>query len=140
MVVLAAEPLPIPHVEPFLFVGNAEAIYPDEGLFTWVLPRNGATFGLRMFPQLLCVEAMAQAAAAFHGLSSARDGGQPESGTLASVDRVRFHGRVHPGDSLIIKVRVKKRFGALVMLDGEVWVHHRLVAQGELVVRRGGEP
>lgn len=126
--------LPIPHAEPFLFVGEAQAIYPDSGLFTWLLPRGGETFGLQMFPQLLCVEAMAQAAAAFHGLSST---GEPEQGTLASVDRVRFNGMPNPGDTLVIKIKRKKTFGELVMLDGEVWVHHRMVAMGEVVVRRG---
>ncbi len=128
-------PLPIPQREPFLFVGAAEAIYPDSGLFTWPFPRGGETFGLQMFPQLLCVEAMAQAAAAFHGLSA--EGDEPEQGTLASVDRVRFNGMPNPGDTLVIKIKRKKTFGDLVMLDGEVWVHHRMVATGEIVVRRG---
>ena len=128
--------LPIPHAEPFRFVTVAQDLQPDAGLFTWQLPRHGETFGLRMFPQLVCVEAMAQAAAAFNGLSTRRDAGSPEGGTLASVDRVRFSGAPRPGDPLTIKISVKKRFGDLVMLEGEVWVHHRMVASGELVVRR----
>lgn len=129
-----ADRLPIPHAEPFRFVGGVDELRSDAGAFSWRIPRTGS-FGLRMSPQLLCVEAMAQAAAAFHGLSGP-DGGRPEGGTLASVDRVRFHGEPRPGDELKIKIGIKKRFGDLVMLDGEVWIHHRLVAQAELVVRR----
>jgi 3-hydroxymyristoyl/3-hydroxydecanoyl-(acyl carrier protein) dehydratase len=127
--------LPIPHAEPFLFLERAVEIREDRGLFTWTLPRHGETFGLRMFPQLVCVEAMAQAAAALNGLNADRTSARPEGGALASLDKVRFHGAPRPGDPLTIKVRIKKRFGALVMLDGEVWVHHRMVAQAEIVVR-----
>ncbi|HCP46818.1 MAG TPA: hypothetical protein DIU15_12300 [Deltaproteobacteria bacterium] len=128
-------PLPIPHREPFLFVTRQEVGTETEGLFRYDFPRSGDTFALRMFPELLTVEAMAQSAAAFHGLS--QEAGEVEQGVLASVDRVRFHGRPRPGDPLTVKIRKKKAFGALVLLDGEVWVHHRMVAQGEFVVRRG---
>ena len=133
----ASTDIPIPQQEPFRFVGRAEDVRDDAGLFTWDLPRHGETFGLRMFPQLVCVEAIAQAAAALHALTA--DDDERETGTLASVDKARFHGAPRPGDALTIKVAVKKRFGPLVMLDGEVWVHHRMVAQAEVVVRRGGE-
>lgn len=125
--------LPIPHREPFRFVTCAQAVQADQGLFTYSVPRGGDSFALRLFPQLLCVEAMAQAAAAFHGMNSV---GGAESGTLASVDKVKFVGAARPGDALVIKVFRKKVFGDLVMFDGEVWVHHRMVAQAELVVRR----
>ena len=125
--------LPIPHREPFRFVTAAQTVHADQALFTHPIPRGGDTFALRMFPQLLCVEAMAQAAAAFHGLNA---DGEPEAGTLASVDKARFVGVARPGDTLIIKVFRRKVFGDLVQFDGEVWVHHRMVAQAELVVRR----
>ena len=113
---------------------RAEAVHADQALFAYEFPKGGDTFALRMFPQLLCVEAMAQAAAAFHGLNSTGEGA--ESGVLASVDRVKFVGAPRPGDSLVIKVFRRKVFGDLVMFEGEVWVHHRMVAQAELVVRR----
>lgn len=131
----SSTPLPIPHAEPFRFVGQVEDVQGDSGLFTWTLPRQGETFGLKMFPQLVCIEAMAQAAAALNGLVADKDADTPEGGTLAGFDKVRFHGACRPGDPLTIKVAIKKRFGALVMLDGEVWVHHRMVAQAELIVR-----
>ncbi len=127
--------LPIPHREPFLFLSEVHDRSAESALFSYEFPRQGDSFSLRMFPELLSVEAMAQAAAAFHGLDS--DTGASEHGLLASVDRVRFSGQARPGDRLTIKIRRKKVFGELVMLDGEVWIHHRLIAQGEIVVRRG---
>ena len=131
----AAAMLPIPHQPPFLFLTRLEESGSEAALFSYEFPRQGDSFSLRMFPELLTVEAMAQAAAAFHGLRDGSD--QPEQGLLASVDRVRFSGQARPGDRLTIKIRRKKVFGELVMLDGEVWVHHRMISQAEIVVRRG---
>lgn len=128
------QPVALPHAEPFRFVAGCVERSDDAGVFRWELPRQGETFGLRMFPQLLCVEAMAQAAAALHGGDGAADA---ESGVLASVDRVRFAGAPRPGDPLTIKIRRRKVLGPMVLLDGEVWVHHQLVAHGEIYVRRG---
>lgn len=126
--------LPLPHAEPFRFVGEVDAVFEDAAQFRWTLPREGATYGLRIHPQLLCAEAMAQAAAAFHGLQAS---GEPEAGTLASLDGFKFTGHPNPGDTLIIKIKRRKALGALVLLDGEVWVHHRMVAQGQVTVKRG---
>ena len=131
-----AGPLSIPHEPPFRFVGRVVELREDSGQFSWELPRSGSCFSLRMSPQLVCVEAMAQAAAAWFGATSAGSGGAPEAGTLASIDKVRFVGSPRPGDPLTIRVAIRKRFGDLVMLAGEVWIHHRMVAQAELVVRR----
>lgn len=129
-----AEALPIPHQSPFRFVDAALQCDDDGGRFSFEMPRVGDSFALRMSPTLVAIEAMAQAAAAWFGLRATD--GRGEAGTLASVDKARFSGRARPGDPMTVLVRLKKRFGALVLLDGEVWVHHRLVAQAELVVRR----
>jgi 3-hydroxymyristoyl/3-hydroxydecanoyl-(acyl carrier protein) dehydratase len=128
--------VPLPHQEPFRFVSRLEELQGERARFAFDLPRLGETFGLRLSPELLCVEAMAQAAAAFHGLSGGD--GEPEPGVLASVDKVRFHHPLpRPGDTLRLLVTRKKVFGPLVMLDGEVWLRHRMVAQAALVVKRG---
>ena len=132
--ILATGSLPIPHREPFLFLSEVHEVGAEAALFSYDFPRQGDSFSLRLFPELLRVEAMAQAAAAFHGMAQS---GEPEEGLLASVDKVRFSGQARPGDRLTIKIRRKKVFGELVMLDGEVWVHHRMITQGEIVVRRG---
>jgi 3-hydroxymyristoyl/3-hydroxydecanoyl-(acyl carrier protein) dehydratase len=130
--------LPIPHREPFLFLSRLDATDGEEALFSYDLPRQGDSFSLRMFPSLLMVEAMAQAAAAFHGVQLSEGGDAvEETGVLASVDKVRISGRPRPGDRLTIKVRRKKAFGPMVMLDGEVWVSHRLACSAQIFVRRG---
>jgi 3-hydroxyacyl-[acyl-carrier-protein] dehydratase len=136
---LPVAPLPIPHAEPFRFVSEVQHLDSTGGRFSWSIPRDGETFALRMFPQLLCVEAMAQAAAAFSGLQGGSESGG-ESGTLASVDKLRFAGRVVPGEVLTTEVCVRKRFGALVLLFATVKVGDRTVAEGELVVKREQMP
>ncbi|MCO4772010.1 MAG: hypothetical protein KDA24_18405 [Deltaproteobacteria bacterium] len=130
---------PIPHREPFLFLSRLEARDGDEAIFAYDMPRHSDSFSLKMFPSLLMVEAMAQAAAAFHGVRLAEDegDGKEETGVLASVDKVRTSGRPRPGDTLTIKVKRRKQFGPMVLLDGEVWVSHRLAASAEIYVRRG---
>lgn len=130
-------PLPIPHREPFLFLSRLDATDGDEALFSYDLPRHSDSFSLRMFPSLLMIEAMAQAAAAFHGVQKQGDGEGPETGVLASVDKVRVSARPRPGDRLTIKVRHKKAFGPMVLLDGEVWLSHRLACSAQIFVRRG---
>ncbi len=136
---MSPAPLPIPHREPFLFLSRLDATDGEEALFSYDMPRQGDSFALRMFPSLLMVEAMAQAAAAFHGvqLRGAGDDGVEETGVLASVDKVRISGRPRPGDRLTIKVRKKKAFGPMVLLEGEVWVSHRLACSAQIFVRRG---
>ena len=131
--------LPIPHREPFLFLSRLDATDGDEAHFSYDLQRSGDSFSLRMFPALMMVEGMAQAAAAFHGvrLNAGREEGIQETGVLASVDKVRVSGRPRPGDRLTIKVRRKKTFGPMVLLDGEVWVSHRLACSAQIFVRRG---
>jgi 3-hydroxymyristoyl/3-hydroxydecanoyl-(acyl carrier protein) dehydratase len=125
----------IPHEEPFRFVRDIVAADAQAGVFSFEFPRTGESFALRMCPALLMVEAMAQGAAAWHGQGATA--GDHVDGVLASVDKARFSGRPRPGDPLTIKVRHKKSLGPLTMMEGEVWVHHRLLAQAELVVRRG---
>ncbi len=129
--------LPIPHRDPFLFLSTVSGTDAAGGLFLYEVPREGDSWSRRLLPGLLMVEAMAQAAAAWHGIAHATDEGATETGLLASVDGVRVSGRPRPGDRLTIKIRAKKSFGPMAMLDGEVWVHHRMLAQGKIVVRRG---
>lgn len=131
--------LPIPHREPFLFLSRLDATDGEEALFSYDMPRQGDSFSIRMFPALLMVEAMAQAAAAFHGvqMQAADADAEEETGVLASVDKVRVSARPRPGDRLTIKVRRKKAFGPMVLLAGEVWVSHRLACSADIFVRRG---
>jgi 3-hydroxymyristoyl/3-hydroxydecanoyl-(acyl carrier protein) dehydratase len=127
--------LRIPHREPFLLVSRLEAVSGNEARFAYDLPRHGDTFGLQMFPELVMVEALAQAAAAFHG-EGAPDG-TDEEGVLAAVDKVRISGRPRPGDSITLKLVRTKVFGALVLFRGQAWGAHRLLLEAELTVRRG---
>ena len=128
----AASSLPIPHRPPFLFLTRIDERGADAGLYSYEFPRQGDSFSLRMFPELLTVEAMTQAAVAFHGSVNEGCGGRYP--LLASLDRVRFSGQARPGDRLTIKIRYKEVSAELVTLDGEVWVHHRMISQAEIVL------
>jgi 3-hydroxymyristoyl/3-hydroxydecanoyl-(acyl carrier protein) dehydratase len=103
------------------------------------MPRHSDSFSLKIFPSLLMVESIAQAAAAFHGVMLNASGQEEvvETGVLASVDKVRISGRPRPGDRLTIKVRRQKTFGPMVLIAGEVWVSHRLLCSAQVFVRRG---
>ena len=128
--------LPIPHTPPFRFLDALVERDDDGAVFRYRVPAEGDSFALRMFPALLLVEALAQAAAAWHGLTAAADGGV-EQGVLASVDKVRVHGRPRPGQALRLRVRQRKVFGAMVLLDGQVKSEEGVMLQAEIVVRRG---
>jgi 3-hydroxymyristoyl/3-hydroxydecanoyl-(acyl carrier protein) dehydratase len=115
-------------------VTASQAVNGDQAKFVYDIPRGGASFALRLAPQLLCVEALAQATAAFNAQQGS---GEAEGGVLAALESVRFHLPLpRPGDQLRLMITRTKEFGPLVRFDGEAWVRHRLVAQAELVVRR----
>jgi hypothetical protein len=104
------------------FVSEELARYPSEAMFRFDLPRLGDTWALRIFPQLVCMESVLQCAQRFW---SCRAGS-------VEVDRLRFTGSPRPGDSLLVKLRRVESGGSSATLSVEVWVHHRMVAQGQL--------
>ena len=108
---------------PFDFVSRVEAVYPLEGLFSFDLPRHGETWALRIFPQLLCMEALIQASKLL--LES------PE--LQFDLEGVRFTGCPWGGDTLVLKLRSQGPDLRSAELKGEVWVHHRMVAQATLL-------
>jgi hypothetical protein len=91
-------------------------------MYRFHLPRQGGTWALRLFPQLLCMESILQGAQRFLGV---------EAGTL-QVDRLRFTGAPRPGDSLLVKLLRSDPQSAPANLSVEIWIHHRMVAQGHL--------
>jgi len=107
---------------PLCFISEELARYPNEAMFRYDLPRHGDTWALRVFPQLLCMESLLQCAERF--LGRLRGG--------LKVDRLRFTGSVRPGDSLLLKLQQVGSTDVIRRLSVEVWVHHRMVAQGQL--------
>ncbi|MEE2828577.1 MAG: hypothetical protein VX498_05285 [Myxococcota bacterium] len=137
---MSTEALPPIAATPFRFLSRVEAIYPNEGLFSYDLPRQAETWGLRIFPQLLCAESLVQAAQLFLQLSAGEVPAWNSDLRSIDLDQVRFNGAPRPGDRLVLKLRVAEPATAEAQIDGEVWVHHRMVAQARMVVvDQGGQ-
>ena len=105
------------------FISEELARYPKEAMFRFDLDRHGDTWALRMFPQLVCLATILQGAASYLDLPV----------QSLDVERLRFTGQPRPGDSLILKLCHSGQAGSPASLSAEVWIHHRMVAQGHLV-------
>jgi 3-hydroxyacyl-[acyl-carrier-protein] dehydratase len=126
----------LPHRYPFLLVDTVleyevgvwlvarKLVSHDEPFFRGHFP-EGPTM-----PGLLVVEALAQAGGLLlmSGLAERRG----EVVYFASLDAVRWHGLVRPGDDLRLEVRVIKSRGALHKVHGEARVDDVLVCEGDL--------
>lgn len=119
----------LPHRYPFLLVDKVLSYEANVSLMaikniTYNEPCFQGHFPDRpVFPGVLIVEAMAQAAALLGCVSMEE---KPEDGTvyyLVGIDKVRFKRPVHPGDQIVINVefvKVRKniwRFIATVKVD-----------------------
>lgn len=116
----AAQDLDSP--SPLSFISQELVSYENEAMFSFDLPRHGSTWALRIFPQLVCVESLVQAARRF----------LQAPGASFELEAVRFTGAPRPGDTLVLKLRRADPDGQSRQLSGEVWVHHRMVAQAQL--------
>jgi 3-hydroxyacyl-[acyl-carrier-protein] dehydratase len=117
----------LPHRYPLLLIDRILALEPGERVVGLKNVSIGEPFfvghfpGHPIMPAVLVVEAMAQIGAV---LVSFRPDAAGYTTHLLSVERVRFHCLVHPGDQLIIQVvalRGKGRFGkaqATAEVDG----------------------
>jgi 3-hydroxyacyl-[acyl-carrier-protein] dehydratase len=116
----------LPHRNPFLFLDRVTHLEPGvraeaDALITHV-PASSP---------VLLVEAIAQLA----GVVAIEQEG--ETGSLAAIDRAEFLTPVTPGDRLHVVARVVKRFGRLVLCDGEIVVAGRTVATATLTLGVG---
>jgi beta-hydroxyacyl-ACP dehydratase FabZ len=119
----------LPHRYPMLLIDRILALEPGERIVGLKNVSMGEPFfaghfpGHPIMPAILVVEAMAQIGAV---LVSFRPDAPGSITHLLSIERVRFHRMVRPGDRLIIRVnalRGKGRFGkaqATAEVDGEV--------------------
>jgi len=136
----------LPHRYPMLLVDRVESVEPgrrlraikcvtaNEPVFTGHFP------GAPIFPGVLLVEAMAQAA----GLLAFRSGGLDVAGKslyLLGVDGARFRRPVVPGDRLEIDVEVVQRRASVWKVAGTVRVEGNKAAEAVLLVGLvDGEP
>ncbi|MBI2898181.1 MAG: 3-hydroxyacyl-ACP dehydratase FabZ [Deltaproteobacteria bacterium] len=129
----------LPHRHPMLLVDRVVSVEPgkrlvaikcvtiDEPVFAGHFP------GRPIFPGVLIVEAMAQAAGLLAG-SSGMAGGPNKVMLLLGIDRARFRRPVVPGDRMEIEVRTLQQRGSVFKLAGTARVDGQVAAEAELLV------
>jgi 3-hydroxyacyl-[acyl-carrier-protein] dehydratase len=90
-----------------------------------------------VMPGVFMIECVAQTAAAVFGYrrdGEAEDGGEvaPRQRYLATIQDFKFRRPVTPGDRLMIKVKLLRRFGNLLQISAEVYREQEVVARGTL--------
>ncbi len=126
----------LPHRYPFLLIDAVVACEAGTRLIARKLVTHNEPFfqghfpGDPVMPGMLIVESMAQAG----GLLLMAELDDPASKVVyfASLDAVRWHGDVRPGDDLSLHVVVTRSRGALRKVRAEARVGDVLVCEGEL--------
>ena len=116
----------LPHRTPFLFLDRITRLEPGVSAEAIALSTH--------FPAsspMLLIEAMAQLA----GVVAIEHEG--EMGSLAAIDHAEFLSPVTPGDCLHIQARLVKRFGRLILCEGEIDVDGRPIVTAKLVLGEG---
>jgi 3-hydroxyacyl-[acyl-carrier-protein] dehydratase len=94
-----------------------------------------------VMPGVFIIECVAQTAAVVfsyrrdaEGEGEAGAGGEaaPRQRYLATIQDFKFRRPVTPGDQLIIKVKLLRRFGNLLQISAEVYREQEVVARGRL--------
>ena len=136
----------LPHRYPFLLVDRVTAYAPgtslgafknvtfNEPVFTGHFPRAP------VFPGVLILEGLAQAAAllAFKDLAG-EGGGYPDERTLylyAGVDRARFRRQVVPGDRLDYEVTLERERRGILVFDARASVDGRPACTAGIMIAR----
>ena len=144
----------LPHRPPFLFVDRAEVLEPGTsatGMTTFAADNPvfaGHFPGAPIVPGVILVECVAQVAAIM--LSSAGDaddsaGARYAGKVLAKVESAVFTAPVGPGDTICSDVRLVRRLGDFVKVEGRIRIDDRPVMRATLVLcdtassRAGGE-
>ena len=86
-----------------------------------------------MFPGVLSLEAIAQAAAVLARLSLGKEAGEDTVYLFAGIDNARFKRTVEPGDQMVIDVRMIRRKRSIWRCGGEATVDGKLCTSMELL-------
>lgn len=101
----------------------------NESYFQGHFPENP------IMPGIFILECVAQTAAVVFGY---RSGAQADTDVpplqryLATIQDFKFRRTVTPGDQLIIKVKLLRKFGRLLQVSAEVYRQEEVVASGRL--------
>jgi 3-hydroxyacyl-[acyl-carrier-protein] dehydratase len=93
-----------------------------------------------VFPGVLTIEAMAQAAAILGLLHSKPEDIKDAVVYFMGIDEARFRRPIVPGDQLRIVINVLRRKAIVWKMRGEVWVDKELAAEATLLSSIGDHP
>jgi len=129
----------LPHRYPFLLVDRVEDYEKDKWLraiknVTINEPCFQGHFPHRpVFPGVLILETIAQAAAIMASLSLGKEAGEDTVYLFAGVDKARFKIPVEPGDQMVIDVQMLKKVRGVWRCGGQAKVNHKLCCSMELL-------
>jgi len=134
----------LPHEAPILMLERVVDIEPGVSGVGQRLFRDGDAcfaghFPWRpLLPGVLMIEALAQTALvvllAEHAAEIDASGPDLPLGYLARVEEMSFRRPIEPGQQVSFEVRVEKRLGQFIMVDGRVTRGGELCAKGKLAV------
>ena len=129
----------LPHRYPFLLVDRVEDYEQDKWLraiknVTINEPCFQGHFPHRpVFPGVLILETIAQAAAIMASLSLGKEAGEDTVYLFAGVDKARFKKPVEPGDQMVIDVQMLKRVRGVWRCGGQAKVNDKVCCTMELL-------
>jgi len=129
----------LPHRYPFLLLDRVVDYEVDKSLtalknVTINEPCFQGHFPHRpVFPGVLILEAIAQAAAVMASLSLGKEAGTDTVYLFAGIDKARFKRPVEPGDQLVIDVHMIKKVRGVWRCGGEAKVDGKLACSMELL-------
>jgi 3-hydroxyacyl-[acyl-carrier-protein] dehydratase len=128
----------IPHRFPFLLIDRMEACEPHQ----WVrvlknvshgeVGGHGLAAGPGRFPQLLLVEALAQAAGTLCHFSGMMSTPRRSIMFFAGIDNCRFSGDAVAGDQVILECVLRRALRGVVKLHGKATVEGRILVEADL--------
>jgi 3-hydroxyacyl-[acyl-carrier-protein] dehydratase len=127
-----------PHRFPFLLIDRIEACEPGKWVRVIrnvsandaVMPR--VPLAQRVMPQMLLVEALAQAAGSLCHYSGMMNTGRRSIMFFAGVDNCRFLRDVYPGDQVVLECQMKRTMRGVAKLAGTAKVEGNLVLEADL--------
>ncbi len=129
----------LPHRFPFLLLDKVLAYQPGESLtaiknVTFNEPCFQGHFPERpVFPGVLIIEAMAQAAALLGCVTMEKEPGDGSIYYLVGVDKARFKKTVHPGDQITLSIKFIKLRKNIWRFSARATVDEKLVASAEIL-------
>jgi 3-hydroxyacyl-[acyl-carrier-protein] dehydratase len=132
----------LPHRYPFLLVDRITEFEPDRRIVgvknvSMNEPYLYRPAGERpSLPTSILTEAVAQVGAI---LILAKPENKDQLIFFRGMERVRFRGSVHPGDSVIVEANVRRLRARMGVLEGKATVGGKVVIQGTMTFALGSE-